>query len=377
MWSEQSTFANLCFIICGVNAYVTEKDSINGIQNPLFGIIQSEYLKGLSYDETSLMIKTLGKRMGLKFERDAIEFLYDQYGGHPMLTRMACSWLNRYLYDEQRPVILTKNYIFQYQNEVDSDPAFFSYFGHIVSEIKQFYPDEYEMLELLASGQISDFIELSETNEFVQHLNSYGLIVKKSNIPNISMPVAGRYIAVNLAKREGRKTTYKLIDNNHRETWLKQRVDIIISTLRDLEKSIHSCNGAELYGVNSFAEAEKLKTVPIAKDEQTFSSFINVFYRCFIESINNYGKSINSSQYLQTTIASTYPVLARTFDKIKEYRNEQDHILLTDFHKKKLNEYLAEDLEPLDNKTDKYFCIQQKIIIELITSIHSEATNLN
>ena len=376
LWSEQSTFANLCFIICGVNAYVTEKDSIDGIQNPLFGIIQSEYLVGLSLEETSQMIKTLGRRMGLKFEYDCIHFLYEQYGGHPLLTRMACSWINRYLTTESRPLILSKQRVQEMQKGFDSDPAFYSYFGHIISEIREFYPDEYEMLELLAAGQISDFIELSSVNEFVQHLNSYGLLSWEKGIPSIQLPVAGRYIAIELAKKEGRKSIYKLIDKSERPKWLTVRINIIIESMRSLEASIRSCKKDELYGVNSFPEAEKLNTVPVAVDNQTFSTFINVFYRCFVESINNYGKTIQKDHYLDNVIKSSYPLLFKTFDKIKEYRNEQDHLLLTSYHKQKLDEYLSEDLENSLDPPDKYFCLQQKIVIELIANIYGESMGL-
>lgn len=376
LWSEQSIYANLCFIICGVNAYVTEKDSINGIQNPLFGIIQSEYLKGLTYDETSTMIKTLGKRMGLRFDFDAIQLLYEQYGGHPMLTRMACSWLNRSFSESQRPLTLKKQQVRDFQTDIDNDPAFFSYFGHVVSEIKQFYPDEYEMLEILASGQTDDFIELSSTNEFIQHLKSYGLISEKNNIPIISLPVAGKYIAIELAKREGRKIAYKLIDKKNRGNWVVRRIDIIIETLRNLENIIRVADKPMLYGVNSFSEAEKLKTVSEVIDENSFANFINIFYRCFVESVSNYGQSLGEKQYLHKVVATNYPAIYRTFDKITEYRNERDHLLLTEYHKKKLDEYLKEDLESFNTVQDKLFCIQQKLIIELITSIYSETNNL-
>lgn len=376
LWSEQSTYANLCFVICGVNAYVTEKDSIIGIQNPLFGIVQSEYLIGLTLDETSLMIKTLGKRMGLRLEYDAIQFIFDQYGGHPMLTRMACSWLNRYLSDCKRPIILKKEQVVSFQEEIDSDPAFFSYFGHIVSEIKQFYPDEYEMLEMLSSGQVDDFIELSRTDEFIQHLWSYGLIKEVKKVPVISLPVAGKYIAIDLAKREGRKIAYKLVNKSNRASWLNHRIEIIISTIRNMENSLRLMGKPSLYGINSFPEADKLKSIPVVYDEASFSSFINTLYRCFVESIDNYGKSINDLQYLQKTINSTYPILSRTLDKIKEYRNERDHILLSDYHKKKFDEYLKEDMEPYESTDDKLFCLQQKIIIEIITSVYNETMNL-
>lgn len=376
LWSEQSTYANLCFIICGVNAYITEKDSINGIQNPLFGIIQSEYLTGLTYDETATMIRTLGKRMGLRFEHEAIKLLYEQYGGHPMLTRLACSWLNRLFSENSRPITLNKQEVKNFQSDIDTDPVFYSYFGHVVSEIKQFYPDEYEMLEILASGQTDDFIELSHTNEFIQHLLAYGLISYSNNIPIISLPVAGKYIAIELAKREGRKIPYKLVKDNNRNNWIMHRVDVIIETMRNFEDAIRLAQKPLLYGINSFSEAEKLKFIPVVCDKDTFATFINTLYRCFVESIINYGRSINEPQYFKDQICKNYPILARTLDKIKEYRNEQDHILLTEYHKKRLDEYRSEDLETFDSSRDKLFCIQQKLLIELITSIYGETLNL-
>ena len=116
--------------------------------------------------------------------------------------------------------------------------------------------------------------------------------------------------------------------------------------------------------------------MPVAVDNQTCSTFINVFYRCFVESINNYGKTIQKGHYLDNVIKSPYPLLFRTFDKIKEYRNEQDHLLLTSYHKQKLDEYLSEDLENSLEIPDKYFCLQQKIVIELITNIYGESMGL-
>ena len=95
IWSVQSIHRNLVFILSGVNPSVTEIDTINGIQNPLFSIVQSEYLQGLSEDDARTMVRTLGRRMGVKFDYPAITLLYNQYNGHPMLLRLACSYINR------------------------------------------------------------------------------------------------------------------------------------------------------------------------------------------------------------------------------------------------------------------------------------------
>ena len=65
-WAIQSRCRMLSAIIAGVNPSVVEKDTIEGIQNPLFGIVPYQYLTGLSLEDTGRMLRTLGKRMGLK-----------------------------------------------------------------------------------------------------------------------------------------------------------------------------------------------------------------------------------------------------------------------------------------------------------------------
>ena len=107
IWSVQSLHRNLVFILSGVNPSITETDTVNGAQNLLFGIVQAEYLQGLSEDDSRLMIKILGKRMGMKFEFEAISSLYNQYNGHPMLLRLACSYIHRYFESQERPITIT------------------------------------------------------------------------------------------------------------------------------------------------------------------------------------------------------------------------------------------------------------------------------
>ncbi|BDD85971.1 hypothetical protein DPPLL_03360 [Desulfofustis limnaeus] len=113
MWSCQSQLKNFSFIISGVNPSVIETDIVNGVQNPLFGIVSHRYLTGFSEDEVRIMIRTLGKRMGLKFDHFSISSIFKWYGGHPLLTRLACSWLNTTLSAEAQKPIDINNEIFE------------------------------------------------------------------------------------------------------------------------------------------------------------------------------------------------------------------------------------------------------------------------
>ena len=371
MWSVQSLHRNLVFIISGVNASVTEVDMINGVQNPLFGIVQSEYLQGLSSEETHMMIKTLGKRMGLKFSYDTIEFLFKQYNGHPMLTRLACSYIGRQFSDDLRPVDISLDVVKKMQEDIDIDLAY--YFKHIVSEIQQFYPDEYEMFELLASGQTSDFVELSTLSDFVKHLYSYGLVDKNEyNIPYVKMPVAGRYVALELAKRENRKTLFKIIKPEDREQWVRQRIKSIIRDMRLLETAINSENLPKLFGENSFPEAEKFAAILPVTNKIEFDNFFNVCNRCFVEPIENYGRSIGKKNYFWNEIKSNYKALFGTLHRIKIYRHSADHLQLQPRIAQQYQKYWKEDTENIADTDECYFCIQQKLLESFLTNLQIE-----
>lgn len=372
IWSVQSLYRNLVFIICGVNASSVEKDMIDNIQNPLFGIVQSEYLKGFDMDETKSMIKTIGKRMGLKFSYDAIEYLYNQYGGHPMLTRKACSAINRML-TESRPIEISLQKMRELLEEVNFDLVY--YFQHVVSEIQMFYPEEYELFEMLAAGQIGDFIEFAQITEYSKHLYDYGLVVKNNNVPSINMPVAGRYAALELAKREKRSGLFKTIEVSKRNNWVKQRIGSIISDLRQLEIVIKSLGKASLFGVNSFPEADKFSSLTVVTNETEFLEFINICNRCFIEPIENYGKSIAKNRYFWTDIKPNYPALFSILERIKIYRHWKDHSELKPDVAKKLQSFLDADISGISIQ-ERPFVIQQKLLDGLFTSIQAEMGNL-
>ncbi len=143
----------------------TYEDEINSTDNTALSQVPSEVRDKMNQF-----------RMNEEF---ADEALYDQFNGHPMLLRLACSYINRQYNDpDKRPITVTADNLKRLQDDIDAELAY--YFRHIVSEIQKFYPEEYEMFELLASGQTSDFVELSAITEYTKHLYSYGLVGRES-----------------------------------------------------------------------------------------------------------------------------------------------------------------------------------------------------
>ena len=371
IWSVQSIHRNLVFILSGVNPSVTEIDTINGIQNPLFSIVQSEYLQGLSEDDARTMVRTLGRRMGVKFDYPAITLLYNQYNGHPMLLRLACSYINRQYSSQDRPITIKLEDVKKYQEEIDIELAY--YFKHVVSEIQQFYPDEYEMFEMLASGQTSDFIELASMVEYTKHLYNYGLIAKdKRGTPYVKMPVAGRYVAMELAKKENRRSLYKIIDKSKRRDWVTQRMKSIVRDIRQLETAIRGAKKDKLFGENSFPEAEKFAGIIPVSSEAEFEAFFNICNRCFVESIENYGKSIGKSDYFWKEIKAAYPSLHAVLHRIKVYRHSQDHSSLHPDVAQKYREFWDEDTKGISDPDEQRFAIQQKTLENFLTAVQLE-----
>ncbi|MBQ9345409.1 MAG: hypothetical protein IJT88_09380 [Kiritimatiellae bacterium] len=379
LWSIQSTHRNLTFIVSGVNASVTEIDSIviNGrrIQNPLFGIVQSEYLKGLTEEECNSMIKTLGKRMGLKFEHDVIRHIYAQYGGHPMLTRLACSKLNMYFEEANRPVTITLRHAEQLLPDINADLIY--YFKHVISELQEFYPDEYDMFEMLAVGQIVDYMELSQSVELTKHLYDYGLINNEAGYPKVNLPVAGDFVASELAKKEQRQSAYKLIPPVDRSKWVVRRAKAITQDLRQLEIAISQANGLpKLFGNHSFPEADKLLEIPVADSESNFIAFTNILNRCFVESMENYGKEIGKNNYFWNDIRMAYPALFAVLYRAKVYRHSQDHLTLTPQVKKDYASFRAEDTAGIADPKDQLYAIQQKLLNSLWVAIQVETNKI-
>ena len=376
MWSIQSESRNLVFIVSGVNASITEIDTINGIQNPLFGIIQSEYLNGLSFDDANQMIKKLGRRMGMKFDHNSIKALYKQYNGHPMLLRMACSTIYRQLETKARPININNKTIEDMQDSINNILSY--YYAHIVSEIKQFYPDEYEMLELLASGQTSDFIELSQNADYTKHLYSYGLIANdEHSIPYIKLPVAGRYVASEYAKKENRTSLFKLIEPDNRNSWVNNKTETIVQEIRRFENILIRDSRPMLFGTNSFPEADKFTSLSPVATNKDFDYFTNVCNRCFVESIDNYGKLLGDKNYFWTTVKDNYPVLFDVLHRIRVYRHSNDHLTLTQDVAEKYEEYWKEDTYGVTNTKDQKFAVQQKILDLMLTALQVEISAIS
>jgi len=162
------------FIIAGVNPHVLEITSIRGQDNPIFKIATPKYLNLFNIETVKEMIASIGLYMGLTFEEEVFYLLYEDFGGHPFLTRIACSNINKNLPDK-RPFMVSK-YWYKTNRSKFVFPVI-SYVEQTLLVLKNFYQNEYKMLEILANNEIDKFSELINSSPRAsEHLKGYGLV---------------------------------------------------------------------------------------------------------------------------------------------------------------------------------------------------------
>ncbi|MFG6535753.1 AAA family ATPase [Sulfitobacter sp. CS16] len=374
VWAAQSQTRNLSVVISGVNPRLVEEDKIEGIQNPLFGIVPYNYLKGLDEVDLRKMLLTLGRRMGVKFQPNTASIFMSEYGGHPLLCRLAASSTYQMAIGESQNLPVSINAAALERQKSERDEGLVFYCGHVVSELRDFYPDEYQVFELLACGHIADYLEFSTLPELRTHLQSYGLVTAKEGVPIVSIPVVGTHVALERARKEGRKTIQKLIAYGERSSWLKKRLKDINQAFSDLRRSAKLADANPLFGANTFPDSHKFMTITVVNDRDSLQSFLSTLNLCLVESIEIYGKSIGNEGYFWNEIRSSYPRLHQSLHRIKVYRHEKFHLELNDTVEAAYRKFIEQDLEGRDPSSvdELEFTIQQAVLDSLWNNLQIE-----
>ena len=374
LWSAQSEARNISFIIAGVNPTVVEIDLFSGVQNPMFGIFSNTYLRGFHVEDLRNMIKIFGRRMGLNFNEESIKYMFERYGGHPLLSRMACSFVHveEAQRNTRRPIEISKEYLREQEKECDNEILY--YCRHIVSELKEFYPDEYEMLELLASGNVADFQELSATDEWIRHLRAYGLLeIPEIGRPIFAIPAVGEFIARERRRRRRQPLFRDIVLKDVRPNWRMRRVEAILSDVRDLDQLLVDSGKFELYGGRGIPESKRFYTIQVVDDQSSFCAFINTMYRCFVEGSQKHLKKKHRVD-LWAYLTSDFPDLEQSLKRIRLYRHNQTHLELWEDVESECQIFLREDLEgkSVDQIEGGYFVLQQAVLDNLMIDLHCE-----
>jgi hypothetical protein len=181
---HQDTMGRFGYIIAGVNAHAIEADRIGSFDNPLFSTTKPFYLGPFDLPTTREMVRKIAKYMGLRFDEALFPLLHQEYGGHPFLVRQACSHLGHSI--QIRPGIVSTALFDEKRSAIAV--ALDRNVRQILNVLAIWYPDEYEMLRLLANGETQTFVEFAQSSAaFTQHVEGYGLVRDARSDPKLSI----------------------------------------------------------------------------------------------------------------------------------------------------------------------------------------------
>jgi hypothetical protein len=174
---HQETKGRFSFIVAGVNPACVERSHFGVTPNPIFQLATPFYLEPLSVSNVRSMVRTIGKYAGLQFDEDVYAYLQETYGGHPYLIRIACSELWKAC-DVTQPEHLTNVRIADFTRlRLQIKARLAQPIKDILLSLVWWYPDEYDILQILASGDykfVSDYLR-QEPEQIIQFAK-YGIL---------------------------------------------------------------------------------------------------------------------------------------------------------------------------------------------------------
>lgn len=200
------------YLVAGTNPRCIEVPTINSVDNPIFAQFSGIYIPPFTFQNTKEMLDRLGGYMGLNFDGTVCGKLVEDFGGHPLLIRQMCSSLHSEV-SLKRPVVITKMLYEQSRSRfIDDEHKFVKYAFMVLEVLSKWYPDELEMLTMLAIDDVELFREFADgAPETVSHLLNYGILEKHNGefafrIATLKSYLANRtkYKKINLTSDEKR-----------------------------------------------------------------------------------------------------------------------------------------------------------------------------
>jgi hypothetical protein len=175
--AHQELQGKIVFVVAGVNPAGVDKPMFGTLPNPIFQLATPVYLEPLSDGAIHGMVRSIGRYSGLAFEENVFRYLAKTYGGHPYLVRIACSevWRANVPSDPLQPQKIAIGNFPALENEIRSRLA--RPIKDILLSLVWWYPDEYELLQIMASGDHGFVREYLEANPDAHtRFVHYGLI---------------------------------------------------------------------------------------------------------------------------------------------------------------------------------------------------------
>lgn len=277
------------YLIVGTNPTCVEHASIHGKDNPIFSQVPFfSYIEPFDIAQTRDMVTSLGRMMGLKFDERLFSKMNEDYGGHPFLIRSVCSIIHN-LAPTDRPTRIDINLYNDAQKKLNDNYG--HYFDMVVNVLKEFYNDEYSMMEFLALDDKETFLEFSKlSSHYTAHLIGYGIIEKgaRENDYNFRIEAIKKYVAAKKKyQRIGMKNSEKLAEISERRNRLEHQLRIIIR--RSLAQML-GLTGATEAALDIMGEPRKSKLRALSYAELFDANKTEIYFEDLRKIINKHWK---------------------------------------------------------------------------------------
>jgi hypothetical protein len=181
-------------IITGANAAIAEASQFSGRDNPAFNFFREIYLPLLQPAETTFMVQTLGRGMGINFSGEVCARIHSLTGGHPFFTRRFCSFLSeRY---PTRPLVITiaavEELVDLYLETASQD------FQEIVDRFSRDYPEELQACLTIADSDgtilLSALTDRGRQKVSLRHLLGYQVVRLEGESVSLTMELMQKWL---------------------------------------------------------------------------------------------------------------------------------------------------------------------------------------
>jgi len=138
---------NFAFLMSGMTPAPIREGMLYGRHNPLYEWATSLYVQPFDFADAEELVTTLGRRMGLEWERAAVERVHRATGGHAFFMRRLCGIVSETIPLDAEPRVVQRHVVDECVERWKTQ------IGHnrrqIFDQLETFYPREYRLLMLL------------------------------------------------------------------------------------------------------------------------------------------------------------------------------------------------------------------------------------
>lgn len=175
---------NIAVLLTGVTTRCFDQSMLaEGVENPLFGFVEEFFLRPFTIEETSNLLRKLGRGMVLAWDEEALKLLQDTAGGFPFLVRDLASAVRRTAIGDG-PVLLGVEPLTISRSIVEATLPMWTetackLWVEIVRTLETHHPLHAEMIRAGSEAELSEWLQVgAEAQVAAKSLEALGLLAR-------------------------------------------------------------------------------------------------------------------------------------------------------------------------------------------------------